>query len=165
MFELGDRVKYTNPSFFRDVAATVVELDPDGDVWIEYDDGKSPRKTSRPYWCVCKEAQGFLQKIEKIEEERMSQVEVTEYIRSDGEIRPVYVEVSEEGYEIWKRLGIIVFLELLPENSVHENLIAFYARFPYEMEEEDRVHLAKDHGGDLSPMNVLDGILKSMAEE
>jgi len=90
----------------------------------------------------------------------MSQVEVTEYIRPDGEARSTYVEVSEEAYEIWKRLKIIVSLEVATGN-----LIAIYTRFPHEVEEEERLQLAVDHGGEGNPMDVLDAMLKSMAEE
>lgn len=90
----------------------------------------------------------------------MGQVEATEYIRPNGETRTTYVEVSEEAYEIWKRLEIIVSLEAIPGN-----LIAIYARFPYEVEEQERLQLAKDHGGKGNPMDVLDVMLKDMAEE
>lgn len=90
----------------------------------------------------------------------MSQVEAWEYVRPNREVRPIYVEVSEEAYDIWRRLEIIVSLEAIPEN-----LIAIYTRFPYEVEEEERLQLAVDHGGEKNPMDVLDGMLKSMAEE
>ena len=90
----------------------------------------------------------------------MSQVEAIEYFRPNGEARPTHVEVSEEAYEIWKRLDIIVSLEKIPGN-----LIAIYTRFPHEVEEEERLQLAVDHGGEGNPMDVLDAMLKSMAEE
>jgi len=90
----------------------------------------------------------------------MSQVEVTVYFRPNGEARPTHVEVSEEAYEIWKRLGIIVSLEKIPGN-----LIAIYTRFPHEVEEEERLQLAMYHKGRSKPMAVLDEMLKSMAEE
>ena len=89
----------------------------------------------------------------------MSQVEVTEYPRL-GETKTTYVEVSEEAYEIWRRLEIVVSLEAGPEI-----LIAIYARFPYEVEEEERLQLATNHRGKDNPMDVLDAMLKSMAEE